>query len=142
VIVESLECIHYPESGSWTCEVTEQPSWESIVQAVQRLDRAAYPMVYLHMGLSPGGDHPAHALEIVGGTGEYALTVWLPDAMVRYMAPGRVGEPIDLLVRDQGALMEAHERCGDLGLVLTIAKHFAHTGQPYDNVVWEREPRI
>ena len=142
VTVDRLECIRYPDSGPWVAEVMEQPSWESIVRAVERLDRAAYPMVYLHLASAVGGEHPVHALEIVGGRGEYAITVWLPDEMVRFTDPNRVGDVVDLLERDQGAFLEAHERCTDLSLVLTIADHFSKTGQPYEQVAWERELRI
>lgn len=82
-------------------------------------------------------EQPPHALNVLGGQGEYAITIYLPDNILVYVAPSRGTELIRIWVTDQGSTQETRNLCNNMDRVISIAQHFAATGEPSPHVVWE-----
>ncbi len=143
LIVQMIDVVVHKATGECLNERSLAPSWAEIAAAIRRLDRAEYPSVYLHVEPLPEEwDEPEHTLDVFGGSGEYALEIWLPGSIVRYVDPPRGDATVNLARRDaQGGFMPARRRCSDIELVLKVAQHFAMTGQPLDGVSWERDAR-
>jgi hypothetical protein len=138
---KELEVIVYAGAGfAWHSEVVSDPTMPQIEAAVRRLDRAEYP--FLHIRLPPpevGSD--LWVLNVIGGKGEYGLTVsdgrWLERWQFRDPSRPNGPELIDIWVTDQGAAFEETYLCNDLSIVLRVCKRFAEDGQLDPGVVWE-----
>lgn len=142
MLVQTLEIIHYPASGitesggSWESIYQHDPNWNDIERALRRLDRNVYPFVWLHISEIIDFDMPEHALNVLGGSGEYAIHIELPQNQLDYVDDARGDNIIDVWVSDQGYSTAEKNLCRDFELLLEIVKHFAETGKPYDKAVW------
>lgn len=138
MLINTLEVIHYPPPGStWESLRQRNPTWAEIEEALIRLDRNVYPYLWLHISEPIEYDLPEHAINILGGLGEYAIHIEMPCRQLEYFDESREETIIEIWVSDQGAGTLEKNLCNDFNLLLKIVRHFAETGEPYPGVDWE-----
>jgi hypothetical protein len=141
--VNELEIIIYPKRGPWRSEVTENPTWRQIEEAIRQLDRHGHPFLKLFLP-PPKVETELRSLDIIGGKGEYGILTF--DSKYRqlqwYCDHSRPDGPelIPIWTTDQGAEFKERYLCNRLTTVLRVAKHFAKTGTLDANVAWEDWP--
>lgn len=144
MLIKTLEVIHYPASGStasgepWESLVYPDPTWGEIEKALARLDRDVYPFLWLHVSEFIEDDPPEHAMDVMGGLGEYAISIELPGRGLTYSDESRGATVVDIWVSDQGSQAEERDLCNDYDLLLKIVRHFAETGEAYPEVNWAK----
>lgn len=90
--IKVLEIIHYPRHGDeWDRELIREPDTAAIEGAICRLDRDEWPYLWLHARESVDGEMPEGALCVMGGRGEYSLSVWADGDEIHYLDPKRGG---------------------------------------------------
>jgi hypothetical protein len=142
--VRVLQAIRYPEGDAShltasppEAEAVEQvdPSWEDIERAIRRLDRREYPYVWLCVCAPISGEEPL-GLNIMGGRGEYAVSISLPGQLVYFADGSRSGNLVRIWETDQGSTLPESSLCGDTDRVLSIARYFTETGKPDPSEKW------
>jgi hypothetical protein len=118
-------------------EIVEQvdPSWADIEGAVRRLDRRHYPYIWLCVREPSSGEEPL-GLNIMGGRGEFALSISLTGQLVYFEDSSRSGELVQIWESDQGSTLPESSLCADIERVLSVARHFADTGKPDPSARW------
>jgi len=143
-LVRVLQVVRYPEhDGSHLSASPSEPetldrpapAWAGIEEAIRRLDRRQYPYIWLCLREQVSGEEPL-GLNIMGGRGEFALTISLPDQLVYFADDSRSGELVQVWESDQGSTLPESSLCGDLERVLSIARHFTETGKPDPSARW------
>ena len=144
--IRLLEVARYPRKrtstgcasfGEHEPEFLADPSWADIEEAIRRLDRDKYPSIWLHLTDPVDQDGP-QGLNIMGGRGEYALSISLPGQLVYYDDPKRGDEVILIWESDQGSSLPERSLCNDVDFVVAIARHFADTGRPHPGSEWRK----
>ena len=136
--VRCLSYVMYGETGwGWHMEKIANPTWDPVVDSVRRLDKFLYPWVLLFIG-DNDEDSTVDCLTIMGGEGVYwvALSAGKYDQL-RLFDPDKGSKEIDLWTSDQGFSDHAFHVTYDVELVLQIARHFGHTGEPLPEATWE-----
>jgi hypothetical protein len=142
MLVRLLEVVYYPPSGvtksdsAWETLAYPNPDWEAIVAAIDRLDRDAYPMVWLQIGEHVEWEEPELALNVLGGRGEFALCIFSKGHHICLRDPSRGKNVIQIWESDQGSQAQERELCNDRTTLLNVVRHFAETGEPYPGVDW------
>ena len=72
MLVNELEIIVYPKRGPWRSEITADPTWKQIEDAIRRLDRHGHPFLKLLLP-RPEVETELQMLEVIGGKGEYGI---------------------------------------------------------------------
>lgn len=116
-------------------EFLPDPFWADIEAAIRRLDRDEYPYVWLHLTNPINAGEP-RGLNVMGGRGEYALSISLPGQLVYYHDPKRGDVVIQIWESDQGSALPETSLCNDTERVIAIARHFADTGRPHPGYEW------
>ena len=138
MLVKVMEVIHYPADGSvWESTKIHNPTWKAIAAAIRRLDRDEWPFLWLHTGEPVDLDLSEGTLNLMGGRGEYAISFFNRGGETNYWDESRSDKLIRIWESDQGSIQPEKNLCKDLALVLRIAKHFAETGELYDEVAWK-----
>lgn len=135
-----LDATEYPShDGSWRTIETPDPDWHAIEEAIRRLDRYQWPFVWLHTVPPVDGEEPKHALNIMGGKGEYYLFLSEDGGETAYVDVGRGDAAIRIWESDQGSTMPEYLLCNDLERVLSIARYFAERGELDPSAAWLEE---
>ncbi|CAN5909341.1 hypothetical protein BH23PLA1_BH23PLA1_29170 [soil metagenome] len=140
-----LEAFHYPnppeEPGrprfGWHSILTRHPEWTDIEAAIRRLDRDEWPLLWLHTEEPPEADFPNNMFCIMGGRGEYELSLDRDGDEIRCLDPTRSDEVIPIWESDQGSSRFLKNLCNDLPLVLEIIRRFAEQEELHPEVAWE-----
>ena len=122
-------------SGEHEPEVLPDPSWADIEAAIRRLDRDEYPYVWLHL-TNPIDEDGPRGLNVMGGRGEYAMSISSPGRLVYYHDPKRGDEVIRIWESDQGSALPEASLCNDTERVIAVARHFADTARPDPGYEW------
>jgi hypothetical protein len=142
MLVRLLEVVHYPPSGvtktgsCWETLAHPDPDWETIVAAIDQLDRDVFPMIWLQIGKHVEWDEPELALNILGGRGEFALCIFRKGHHIYFRDTLRGKNIIQIWESDQGSRAHESELCNDRTKLLKVVRHFAETGEPYPGVDW------
>ena len=143
MLVNELEIIVYPTCGPWRSEITANPTWQQIEDAIRQLDRHGYPFANLFLP-PPKLETELQSLEIIGGLGEYGILAFDSKhcQLQWYCDPSRPDGPdlVEIWTSDQGAEFEERYLCNKLATVFRVAKHFAYTGKLDPSVGWEDWP--
>jgi hypothetical protein len=136
--VTLLEAIHYPPGREWRSLKTEVPDWGCIEAAIRRLDRDEWPFVWLHTEPPVKFEFPNNMFCVMGGRGEYGLTLYKDGDEISLFDPSRSGE--DEMIRiwesDQGCECWATNLCNDLALTLALTRTFCETGNLDERCRW------
>jgi hypothetical protein len=139
MLVKVLESIHYPPDGSsWRSLKTRDPDWPAIEEAIRRLDRDEWPFIWLHIEEPPENDMPNNMFCVMGGRGEYDLSLYRDGDEIHYWDRTRSDEVIRIWVSDQGSYKSYQNLCNDLPLVLEITRRFAESGALHPGVSWDK----
>jgi hypothetical protein len=142
MLVRLLEVVHYPASGvtktgsAWETLAYSNPDWEAIVSSIDQLDRNVYPMIWLQIGRHAEWDEPELALNVLGGSGEFALCIFRKGHHIYFRDLSRGKNTIEIWESDQGSNAQEKELCNDRDVVLKVVRHFAETGEPDPSVKW------
>jgi hypothetical protein len=133
-----MSSVVYDERGrTWHEEQIAAPAWDQIVAAVERLHPFRYPWVWLFIG-DTADDAMVDCLTIMGGEGGYWIGLSAgPYEQLRLLDPAKGRDEIKVWTSDQGFADHACHITADRDLVLRIAKHFADTGAPLPEPIWE-----
>ena len=142
--VRVLQVVRYsePDGSHLATSPTEpekvervDPSWADIEDAVRRLDRCQYPYIWLCLREPISGEEPL-GLNIMGGRGEFALSISLPGKLVYFADSSRSGVLVRIWESDQGSTLPESSLCADIDRVLSVASHFTETGNPDPSAQW------
>ena len=132
-----LDAIHHPPGERhWHCVETPAPDWPAIEAAIRRLDRTEWPFVWLHTVEPVDMDLPDNALCVMGGRGEYLVSLARDDTEVLYDDPARGDELVPVWPSDQRGMPERRSCCPDIERVLLIARHFAEHAELHPSASW------
>jgi hypothetical protein len=136
--VKCLTCVVYAESGKdWYFEKTFNPTWDEIVASIGRLDKFRYPWVWLFTG-DETEEASVDCLTVMGGEGVFwiGLSVGKYDQLRLFDFANGTHE-VQVWTSDQGFGDQERHVTYDSDFVLRIAKHFAKTGEPLPEAIWE-----
>ena len=139
MVVILLEAIHYPPREDWHSIKTESPKWRDIKSAISRLDRDEWPFVWLHTELPIEFEMPENMLCVMGGRGEYAITLYRNGDEIDFFDSSRKNEReiIRIWESDQGSERWPKNLCNDLALTHSLVKTFCQTGELDSNYRWQ-----
>lgn len=138
--LDLLDATEYPShDGSWRTIPTPHPDWPTVEEAIRRLDRYRWPFVWLHTVPPVYGEIPENALNVMGGRGEYYLSLSKDGGETAYVDVARGDAVIQIWESDQGSTMPEYLPCNDLERVLGIARFFAEQGELDPNAEWLKE---
>ena len=114
------------ENTSWDPGLTlENPSWDDVENAVQRLDQTHYTAVELHRS----GDEPEQVFCVIGGAGQW----YLVDSKLRWeFDDPNGGEEFVMIWVDKDMECKRRHLLTDQEEVLRITKRFYETGSFHD----------
>jgi hypothetical protein len=75
-------------------------------------------------------------MNVMGGRGEYALSISQPGQVFYYRDPKRGNEVIRIWESDQGSSLPEVSLCHGLEVAVRIAKHFSETATPDPSAEW------
>ena len=138
MLINKLEATVYPECGRWFSELTENPTWRQIEDAIRKLDCHRHPFLHLFLD-EPEVEAEIEMLNIIGGQGEYGISLMANFREIRYFDQSRPDGPdlVPIWTTDQGAEFTERYLCNDLATVFRIAKYFASTGTLDPLANWE-----
>lgn len=130
--VKWLNYIVYDSSGStWRCHTVADPTWDSIEQAIRRLDRFEHPSVILWAteDRSKHNHDEGELFEVLGGKGAY----WLAGTFDGYFQrrldyPENGDAEVAVWTSDQGFTTTARHICHDVQNVLHAAQYYYEQG--------------
>ena len=130
-----LKVIIY-EGPRWHSEDHFHPSWGDVEEAITRLDREAYPFIWLYRdSITPEDDYPD--FYVMGGQGAFIFSVFLDGVERRYLNPNGGDHSIPVWVSDQGYEAEERYVCFDINVVLKATRYFFENGGLYPELTWE-----
>jgi hypothetical protein len=145
--VTILESIHYPEASAEGDHarfgpkpvVTHSPTFDEIEAAIRRLDRDEWPYVWLHTEAPLANEFPNNLFQIMGGRGEYALTLYKDGDEIHYLDRSRrdEGDSIQIWESDQGSDRRCEDLCNDISRVIGITRRFCEFGELDSSVTWD-----
>jgi hypothetical protein len=132
-----LDSIHHPPGEpTWHLVETPSPDWPTIEAAIRRLDRKEWPFVWLHTVEPVDEDLPDNALRVMGGYGEYLVSLARDGGEIFYDDPTRGEETVAVWEHDQSGMPAKRSCCSDIERVLLIARHFAEFGELHPSASW------
>lgn len=132
-----LDAIHHPPGGwNWHNVGTPAPDWPAIEAAIRRLDRTEWPVVWLHTVEPVDMGPPDNALCVIGGCGEYLVSLARDDAEVLYDDPARGDELVPVWPGIPQGMEKRRSCCPDIERVLLIARHFAERAELHPSALW------
>jgi hypothetical protein len=139
MIVTFLEAIHYPPRRDWVSMKTDNPDWPAIESSIKRLDRDEWPYVWLHTEPPVKFEMPNNMFCVMGGRGEFALTLYRDGAEISYRDRTRQdeGDLVRIWESDQGSETWPTYLCNDLSRVLALTRVFCDSGNLDDSCEWE-----
>jgi len=140
VFVKRLDVIVYTDDGrSWHTEATVRPSWSLIEQCIRRLNKFAYPFLFLC--LSETQEDEDERLEIMGGEGDYWVAGTFDGYFQRrFVNPDGGDDEIAVWTSDQGFGDAARYICHDVDVVVRVARYFFDHREFDPSVAWENQP--
>jgi hypothetical protein len=123
-------------------EKVAEPAWEQIEAAIRRLDRRAYPILFLWASDDPARqmiDEFSERLEVLGGARMY----WVAGTFDGYfqrklLDPAAGDEEVEVYGPriEQGFGARARHICRDVEVVLRVARYYAEQGGFAPSVSW------
>ena len=136
-IVQRLDVCVYEADGSYHEEFVRNPSWSDVDAAIRRLDKHAYPFLFLQLRADPQDD-PGERFEIMGGHGDY----WIAGSFGRYSQrrytnPSGGTHEVTVWTGDQGFGDRDCYICHDQRKGLQAARYFFDRGDFDPSLTWE-----
>jgi len=132
--IHKLEVVRYPTPPRDSTQSRFGPQSTSILSpkvsdletAIRRLDRDEWPYVWLHTSEPLKDEFPNNMLEVMGGRGEFAITLYKDGDEICYVDDSRrnQGDYIEIWESDQGRDVIPWGLCNDLATVLDIVGYF------------------
>ena len=142
-----LESVHYPNPPAEGDRsrfgpkpvMTLNPTFDEIEAAIRRLDRDEWPYIWLHTETPPADEFPNNLFQVMGGRGEYALTLYRDGDEIHYIDRSRRNEggPIEIWESDQGSDACYKDLCNDVSRVIEITRQFCDSGELDSSVTWD-----
>ena len=113
------------------------PTWAQIEGTIRELDPFHHPWCWLFIGA--GHDDPTdNCMTVMGGDGIYwlALSAGKYDQL-RLFNPEKSDREVDVWTSDQGFADHEFHTTTDIELVIRVVRHFAETGEPLPENIWE-----
>jgi len=141
MIVTLLEAIHYPPGQDWHSVKIDSPDWSDIETSIKRLDRDEWPYVWLHTEPPVEFEMPNNMFCVMGGRGEFALTLYRDGDEIGYFDRSRqdAGDLVRIWESDQGSECWLSNLCNDLSRALSITKAFCDSGILDDSCEWRTD---
>jgi hypothetical protein len=137
MLIKLLRTTMYDEMGlAWRTEDVQNPTWEAIEAAIQRLDRFRYPFFWLFRELDVAADDVPD-FTVIGGEGVFAIDCRANDTDYRYFDPTRGDGEIVVWRSDQGAAFEEKYCCFSTATVLQATRFYCEHGAPDLSFTWE-----
>jgi len=113
------------------------PTWEQMEDAVRRLDKFQFPIVWFFT-TEDVSDDEIPDFEIMGGETDYYISVSAHGyKQRRYFDATKARTRIDVWTSDQGCSIEACHAIHEIDLVLAALKYFSETGGFSPKLSWE-----
>jgi len=147
MLIKRMDVTHYPPGGStWESIETAMPDWQMIESVIRRLNRDEWPFVWLHTNPPVGDASPDNMLSIMGGRGEYRVSLLVSDGVsdseVYYFDPSRGSAIVQVWESDQGFEAPEGELCHDIDRVLSIVRYFADDAKLSPDAYWLQDDEI
>ena len=120
-------------------KIASPGQFTNIEEAIRRLDRDEWPYLWLHTEPPPDDDFPNNLFQVMGGRGEYAMTLYKDGDEIHYLDRSRrtEGDLVEIWESDQGSDRGCKELCNDISRVLEITRRFCDSGELEPTVTWD-----